>query len=121
MSIVRKHLKSIFALALATAGIGTVSTADAALAFWDCKPTEIYEFPGQRIHVTCATPFDASITFAAIPVTDNAASARFISLASSAMLSGGTFRMVIDPAVTSDLPPGCGSGNCRKVQQFGLR
>lgn len=119
MSIVRKYIKSVIAFALA--GSALVSTASAADTIWDCKPTEVYEFPGARIHVTCATPFNATIKYGSIPVTDAALAARLVSLASSAMLSGTTFRMVVDPSNTSDLPSGCGSSDCRRIHHFGLR
>lgn len=117
-NIARKLITSIFASSTVLLGMTGVALADT----WDCSPAEVFEFPGQRIHVGCSNsmPGNPNVKFVAVPVTDAASASRFVSLANAAFLAGKTFRVLVN-ATSSTATAGCGTSDCRIATGFGIR
>ena len=76
-----------------------------------CTPTGVASF-SNRIHVRCSQSF-SGIAFFAYKAGDSAGAARYMSLASSAMISGRNLRILYNPADQSGTAIGCQAGDCR--------
>ena len=89
-------------------------TASAAPVWVDCTPANVGTF-ANRVHVKCTATVGGGIQFFAVASTDTGYANRFMSLASSAIVSGRTLQIFYDPADTSGSTFGCGTGDCRKA------
>jgi hypothetical protein len=97
--------------------------ATAAIVDITCTPTEVAVYPN-RVHVACsATQTDggATIRFWAVPVTDPQWANRFVTITSTALVSGRTLVLRYTPGDVSGQSFGCLSQDCRQVIMFSVR
>lgn len=90
--------------------------------WYSCQAVEVLEF-SKRIHVKCSNPIkhgQHTIKYISIDTLDKDKANRFMSLATTAVVSGLTFlvRMSGDPAKN---PSGCSFSDCRYPIRFGLK
>ena len=94
---------------------GVAAVPNAASADWlTCNVREVGEF-SNRVHVRCWNSIVVNgntVTYLAIGKTDTTMVARFISLATSSLLSGKPFSVDVPVSATGNVS-GCGSTNCR--------
>jgi hypothetical protein len=84
-------------------------------ADFTCSPTEVAVFP-ERIHVKCSTSTtdgSAAIWFWAISTSDAQKANRFLSTASTALVSGRSLRFSFNPGDTAGVSFGCLAKDCR--------
>ena len=79
-----------------------------------CTPAGVATFVG-RIQVRCTQSFSGVVLFS-VGSSDTAAAARFMSLATSAMIAGRNVRITFDPAEQSGAPVGCLPADCRLMR-----
>ena len=93
--------------------IGThgASAAETAVI---CTPTGVATFPN-RIHIRCAQSF-SGVVFFAYGSSDSAGAARYMSMATSALISGRNARIFYDPADQSGASIGCRTTDCRLLR-----
>jgi hypothetical protein len=97
--------------------------ASAGIVDFICTPTEVAVYPN-RIHVACsATQPDggANIRFWAVPVTDQQWANRFMSITSTALVSGRTLVLRHTAGDVSGQSFGCLSQDCRQAIMFSVR
>jgi hypothetical protein len=85
--------------------------ANAAETSVICTPTGVATF-SSRIHVRCAQSF-SGIVFFAYRSSDSAGAARYMSIATSALISGRNIRIFYDPADLTGAGIGCQTHDCR--------
>ncbi len=68
-----------------------------------------------RVHVRCSATVSGGILFFALPTTDAAQAARFVSVATSALVAGRTLKIQYDPADLSGAGFGCATSDCRRA------
>ena len=90
------------------------STASAAETSIICTPTGVATFPA-RIHIRCGQSF-SGIVFFAYGSNDSAGAARYMSMATSALIAGRSVRIFYDPADQSGASIGCQIGDCRLLR-----
>jgi len=109
-------LSSLFVLSALVLGASSIAPSQAHAAWFSCNPDEVAEVGGNRVHVRCATNIavasGVSIRYIAISNSNVGAAARFVSIATSALLSGKTFRADL-PSSSSTNVTGCASSDCR--------
>lgn len=91
-----------------------ISNATAAETSVLCTPTGVATF-SSRIHVRCAQSF-SGIVFFAYKASDAAGAARYMSMATSALISGRNVRIFYDPADQSGASIGCQTNDCRLLR-----
>ncbi|RMD97362.1 MAG: hypothetical protein D6816_17665 [Bacteroidetes bacterium] len=105
------------ALSTAQTGDGNdLSGIDSTAGFvWaNCTPTNVAVF-SERIHVRCQTAVNGILYFA-FPTTNDAETARILSLFTSAQVTGRLLQVLYDPADTTTGPAiGCGANDCRVI------
>jgi hypothetical protein len=92
-------------------GATRASAAETAVI---CSPTGVATFSG-RIHVRCGQSF-SGIAFFAYRSSDSAGAARYMSMATSALISGRNVRIFYDPADLTGASIGCQTSNCRLLR-----
>jgi len=112
----KKSLWVTFALLV----LGMATEASAANVWSDCVPTRVATF-SNHVHVRCAASVSGGIFFFAVATTDSAFAARFVSVASSAMIAGRPLQVWYDPADLSGANFGCQTNDCRRAQALELR
>ena len=98
-------------------------TAPAYAANFLCTPTEVAVFEN-RIHARCSTAAKvgtANIWFWAVPTSDAHHANRFLSTASSALISGRKLLFAYNPQDSSGKSFGCQANDCRKPWAITLR
>jgi len=107
-----KHFVLLTALVLGLlAGATRASAAETSVI---CTPTGVATF-ASRIHVRCAQSF-SGIVFFAYRSTDSAGAARYMSVATSALISGRQVRIFYDPADLTGASIGCQNNDCRLLR-----
>jgi hypothetical protein len=112
-----KSMKVMFAVLVCLA---LASVASAAEVWSDCVPTAVATYQG-RVHVRCAASVGGGIIYFAVQTTDAAYAARFVSVASSALVAGRTLKVLYDPADLTGGSFGCATGDCRRAHALELR
>jgi hypothetical protein len=115
-----KQLKKLFVALVVVAGV-TVSTPVMATDF-SCTPTEVSVFEN-RIHVRCSEPaLDGrnTIWFWAVSTVDAQHANRFLSTATTALVSGRKLILGFDPGDTSGVSFGCLAHDCRVPWKIGI-
>jgi len=79
-----------------------------------CTPTGVATFSG-RIHIRCAQSFSGVFYFA-YSSSDSAGAARYMSMATSALISGRNVRIFYDPGDQSGASIGCRTNDCRLLR-----
>ncbi|GAB4534559.1 MAG: hypothetical protein Fur0018_24470 [Anaerolineales bacterium] len=79
-----------------------------------CTPNNVAVF-SERIHVKCNESY-SGVRYFAYPTTNAAATARFLSLLTSAQVAGHTLSILYNPADTSGTAYGCAASDCRPFQ-----
>jgi len=95
--------------------VGVLSATPVMAADFNCTPTEVAVFP-ERIHVKCsssATDGTANIWFWALSTSDAQRANRFLSTATTSLVSGRTLRFSFKPGDTSGAAFGCLAKDCR--------
>ena len=95
--------------------LGILSTTPVMAADFTCNPAEVAVFP-ERIHVKCsssAADGSATIWFWAISTSDAQRANRFLSTATTALVSGRTLRFSFKPGDASGVSFGCLAKDCR--------
>ena len=72
-----------------------------------------------RIHVRCSQSY-SGVRYFAYPTSDTASVARFLTILTSAQVSGRTLQVLYDPADHSGSSYGCATSNCRPMQAVAL-
>lgn len=93
--------------------IGT-REASAAQTSAICTPTGVATFSA-RIHIRCAQSF-SGIVFFAYKSSDSPGAARYMSMGTSALISGRNVRIFYDPADKSGTSIGCQANDCRLLR-----
>jgi hypothetical protein len=120
-------MNSLKGLLAGVAGLIVVAAAGSAQAnvIATCTPASVAEVHNDstgrtnRVHVQCATAVvdgGVNIIFFAMPVTDTAAAARFLSLANTALTAGRQINVEFVSGKSTDFSGtdfGCASSNCR--------
>ena len=107
-----KALALLVALGSAVASTNVRATAtDVTIV---CTPAGVGTFP-TRVHVRCQQSFSGVSVFAAT-TTDSAAAARYMSMATSALIAGRNLRVHYDPADQSGSSFGCTANECRLLK-----
>ena len=89
-------------------GASRASAAETAII---CTPTGVATF-SSRIHIRCAQSF-SGIVFFAYESSDSAGAARYMSMATSALISGRDVWIFYDPEDLSGAHIGCQTSDCR--------
>ena len=79
-----------------------------------CTPTGVATL-ASRIHIRCAQSF-SGIVFFAYGSSDSAGAARYMSMATSALISGRNVTIIYDPADLSGASIGCQTSDCRLLR-----
>lgn len=79
-----------------------------------CTPVEVAVL-NNRISLKCSESYGQGIRFFAFPTSETAASARFLSLLSTAQVAGRTLSILYDPADLSGADFTCAVSNCRAL------
>lgn len=103
-------LAATLACAGATANAGP-TVADVTVV---CTPAGVGTFPN-RVHVRCSQSFSGIALFAA-ETADAAAAARYMSMATSALIAGRNLRVSYDPADQTGTKIGCETKDCRLLK-----
>jgi hypothetical protein len=115
-------VKLLSTLGLSLAMIGSLAAAANAATFV-CTPTKVAVL-NNRMHAECSaagTDGASTIYYWSVPTSDTAFANRFLSVVSSAIISGRQVEMVFNPGDTSGSTFGCDGSNCRRLQYFVLR
>lgn len=104
-----KRLMLLFVLCVAMAG-----EAAAADTWVNCTPVNIATY-ASRVHVRCSAA-TAGILYFAVSASDTAFAQRFVSIGTSALISGRTLQVFYDTADTSGAAFGCASNDCRRAK-----
>ena len=112
----KKTLWMTFAL---VAVLGIASEASAANVWSDCTPAGVATF-ANRVHVRCSASVSGGIFYFAVATTDAAQAARFVSVATSALVAGRPLKVWYDPADLSGANFGCATSDCRRAQALEL-
>lgn len=110
-------MKRIYLLVLIILCLGMLFTSQATFAAqtWvSCTPKSVATY-SSRIHIRCAQSF-SGIVFFAYRSSDSAGAARYMSMATSALISGRNVRVLYDPADRSGAQIGCQVGDCRLLR-----
>lgn len=113
--------KTLLTVTLIIAGL-TALPSIASAGWFSCTPNEVLEVDN-RIHVRCSNSVvldGNTIRYIAIAKTDESKAARFISLGTSALLSGKIFQVYI-PTASSTNVSGCAATDCRTPTSFGVK
>ncbi len=89
--------------------------------WYSCQVIEVLEF-STRIHVKCSNPivhYQNTVQYISIDTLDNDKANRFMSLATTAVVSGVTFRVKMSGDPDKN-PSGCSWSDCRYPVRFGL-
>ncbi len=108
------------ALAVQSAGNNTpADTISPNTATWvNCTPDNVAVF-SNRIHIRCNESY-SGIRYFAYPTSNAASSARFLSILTSAQVSGHTVQVRYDPADTSGVSYDCAASDCRPFDAVAL-
>lgn len=108
-----KHL--IYLLAL-TCGLLLKSTGASAAQTWiNCTQMSVATY-SKRIHIRCANSSDGIFYFAYGTKKDPAGAARYMSIATSALIAGSNnVRILYDPEDLSGASIGCQTSDCRLI------
>lgn len=90
------------------------AVAPEAAVWYRCTPANVAAFTS-RIHVKCTAAAAGGILYFAYPGRDTANAARFLSLLTSAEVTGKQVDILYDPADTSGASFGCAAGDCRTI------
>ena len=113
----KRMMLMLFALVVSVSIAAEVSAAE----MWtDCVPAGVATF-GNRVHVRCSASVSGGIFFFAVATTDSAQAARFVSVASSALIAGRTLKVLFDPADLTGGQFGCATNDCRRARALELR
>jgi hypothetical protein len=115
-------MKKILLATVALVSLGLYALPARADAWYYCKPTQVMELDSSRVHVACSNAITVNgnqVKFLAIGLSDKARVNRFISLASSALLSGKYFLAAIPVGAGTNVT-GCAASNCRTPYRFGV-
>ena len=115
MKIIRRFVEPMLAGFLAIGAVLlTAKPAKAVNEWFNCRPTSVFEYNGQ-VQVSCSNS-QSGTSWVAININDHPSAkvARFVSLASTALMTGRQFRVFL-----VDMP-GCGFGGCRLATAWGL-
>ena len=96
------------------AGISSPSSA----SWVNCTANSVAVF-SHRIHVRCSQSY-SGIRYFAYPTSDATSAARFLSLLTSAQVSGHMLQVLYDPADHSGASYGCALSDCRPIQAVAL-
>jgi hypothetical protein len=117
----RTSYVTLVALISAFFALGLIP-AQAMAGWFACEPNEVMEL-GNRIHVRCSNTVTLdgdTVRYIAIGKSDDARSARFVSMGNAALLSGKTFIVHI-PWSSDSNTAGCATSNCRSPTAFGVK
>ncbi|MBI5585771.1 MAG: hypothetical protein HY892_18320 [Deltaproteobacteria bacterium] len=121
----RKHLDKKISLVVlftlfATLVLASTAVAQQNLTFFTCTPVEVASFktysspPTQtftgKVWVRCNPPLSANQQFFAVPLTDAAEAARFLSLFNAAFVTGKNLEIGFLPGDTTGLAYNCTTG-----------
>lgn len=120
-NFIRQHSRSLLlGLGIFFASLAPqVARAD---VYFNCTPDSVMEF-GTRVHVHCLPGIIVgadTISFFAINTTDAEEARRFITLATSALLSKKFFRVLV-PTSSATNVAGCLATDCRTPTVFGVK
>jgi len=91
----------------------------ASSAGWvNCTANSVAVFPN-RIHVRCTQSY-SGIRYFAYPSSNAASTARFLSILTSAQVSGHVLQVLYDPADHSGTSYDCALSDCRPIQAVTL-
>jgi hypothetical protein len=118
----------VVALVVLIAGVlGSAGSSDARAVPAEmtvvCTPSGVATF-SNRIHVRCTQSFSGITVFAAgtASVPDTAAAARYMTLATSAMVAGRNVRVTFDPADQAGATAlGCQPTECRLLRGLEIK
>lgn len=106
---------TLAALGLGLFALAAPTAAHAATYWYSCTPVRV-DVTTTRVGVVCQQKHGGSIDrFNVDPSTHGAFSDRFLSVANGALLAGRELKILTDMNVTTGLPSGCGSSNCREA------
>lgn len=95
---------------------GKVSAAapSAPTRVFNCVPQTVAAF-SNRVHVSCSPADGAIIYFAYCSTKDSAGANRFLSVFTTAKVTGKSLYIYYNPTDTSGTSCGCASNNCRVI------
>ncbi|NOZ51153.1 MAG: hypothetical protein GXP37_14075 [Chloroflexi bacterium] len=93
-------------------------TSPSSASWVNCTANSVAVF-SNRIHVRCTQSY-SGIRYFAYPTTDAASVARFLSILTSAQVSGHLLQVLYDPADHSGTSYSCASNDCRPIQAVAL-
>ena len=108
-------MRRMLVLCALVLGLAIVENASAAETWTDCVPAGVATF-SNRVHVRCSAAVGGGILYFAMQTNDSAAAARFVSVASSALIAGRTLKIQYDPADLTGGAFGCATGDCRRAR-----
>jgi hypothetical protein len=101
------------AIAFLSASNATSASSSAAPQYFLCTPVAVATF-SDRVHVRCSPAAPGGIAFFAVCSTSDAANAaRFLSVFTTAKVTGKQLAIYYNPNDTSGTSCGCASADCR--------
>jgi hypothetical protein len=111
-------MKTILRVLLICGVLGSLR-AEAAQVWVGCTPVDVATY-AERVHVRCTSSI-SGVRFFAVATTDAPAAARFVSVATSALVAGRTLTVLYDPADTSGPTFGCQTSDCRRALALAIQ
>lgn len=114
-------MKKMLVLGFAVIAALVIAEGASAAETWsDCVPVGVATY-ANRVHVRCAASVSGGIFYFALSTADSAQAARFVSVASSALIAGRTLKVLYDPADLTGASFGCATNDCRRARALELR
>lgn len=95
-------------------------SAPSSLSIFSCSPVTVAAFTN-RVHVSCNPAAGSIAYFAYCSTKDSANANRFLSLFTTAKVTGKAIYIYYNPNDTSGTSCGCNSGNCRVIEGAEVR
>lgn len=115
------HLTIIFLFLTTTLWMFiTFPQTTSAAATWHttCVPEGVVVYT-TRVHIKCTAPV-GGMSYFAVSTEDKDHVARVLNTLSIAQALGRTVSILYDPAITTNLPPGCQQNDCRTLIAVGF-
>jgi hypothetical protein len=98
----------------------SAATPSAPLSVISCSPSTVAAFTN-RVHVSCNPAAGSIVYFAYCSTKDSANANRFLSIFTTAKVTGKAIYIYYNPNDTSGTSCGCASNNCRVIEGAEVR
>jgi hypothetical protein len=101
-----------------TASAAPAAAPSAPNSYFICSPANAAVF-SNRVHIKCSNTPGSGVYYFAAATNDSAGASRYLSLITTALVTGKQVEVWYDPAGDGSAW-GCGTGDCRPIQGMAL-